>query len=135
MDILIVPGGIGYAVSNVELWNSLEEAEAAHEGATCLDASLYPGVGIGFIWGGSSFTPPPAPPALPWPVRKLTIRRRLREANLEAAFNAAFATLSQADQDDYRDCVQVSSGEPKAIAILQAIGADPVVILAVDSGA
>ena len=70
-----------------------------------------------------------------WFVLKATIRLRLRAAALEQAADTARAALPQNLQNQWNDAVVIHNDDPQVILLLQAIGADPLVILAMDPDA
>ncbi len=78
-------------------------------------------------------TPPPGPAQ--WYVLKSTIRSRLTALNLAGAADTARAALTSAVQNEWLEAVVIHNDDPKVIALLHAIGADPAVVLAPDPGA
>lgn len=84
----------------------------------------------GAVYADGAFTNPAAPPAPRRLIRKALIIDRLQAAGLLAAGRAALDAADLYTQERWNVRTEIYVDDPAAIAMLNAIGADPEVILA-----
>ena len=127
---LVAPDG---TVSNVVEWDGKAEW-GPPEGVVAVtgeDAQI--GDSYDSTIGFSRALPPPSPPEPPRTVRKSLIVQRLHDAGKLAAASAVLNSDIYARERWYApDQPSVRADNPEVLALLAAVGADPVTILAAE---